>query len=305
MLLYGLAFQNLALIALILGLFFARPAPFGRKLWVVGGASAFVAGVLLLGVWVYPPPLGAAIYLTLFVAACIRWLRQPAPENAASRASLFAAAGLATLGAAMIWQGVTGRIAPDEPYLSLASPLPEGAGYCVLSGGASVGLNLHYVVSASTAADFEKHSVDLIATNAQGFRTKPGLSHHPKPLSPEYYAVFGTPVTAPCTGQVVETENDKPDVLAGHKYRSRDGANFVLLRCEGREVLMAHFKQGSVRVSEGDTVAAGSVLGLVGNSGNTEEPHLHIHAQEESTDGRLVPVPIRFEGRYLARGDCL
>ena len=50
----------------------------------------------------------------------------------------------------------------------------------------------------------------------------------------------------------------------------------------------------------------GDVLGLVGNSGNTGEPHLHVHAQRPgSAIARLSgePVPIRLGGRYLVRND--
>ena len=50
----------------------------------------------------------------------------------------------------------------------------------------------------------------------------------------------------------------------------------------------------------------GHVLGRVGNSGNTGEPHLHVHAQRPgSTIAPLSgePVPIRLGGRYLVRND--
>lgn len=39
---------------------------------------------------------------------------------------------------------------------------------------------------------------------------------------------------------------------------------------------LCHMRAGSLRVREGDTVAAGQVLGLVGLSGRTEFPHVHI-----------------------------
>jgi hypothetical protein len=43
-------------------------------------------------------------------------------------------------------------------------------------------------------------------------------------------------------------------------------------------------------------VTAGTPLARVGNSGNTTEPHLHIHA-----DRAWVAVPARFDGRWLVR----
>ena len=49
-------------------------------------------------------------------------------------------------------------------------------------------------------------------------------------------------------------------------------------------------------------------LGEVGNSGNTDEPHLHVHAQRP---GRIWdvfigdPLLVTFNGRYLIRNDRL
>ena len=38
----------------------------------------------------------------------------------------------------------------------------------------------------------------------------------------------------------------------------------------------AHLQPGSLRVKVGDKVKRGQVLGLLGNSGNSTEPHLHF-----------------------------
>ena len=47
-------------------------------------------------------------------------------------------------------------------------------------------------------------------------------------------------------------------------------------------------------------------LGEVGNSGNSDEPHLHVHAQRPGRPWDLFtadPLPVRFDGRYLVRND--
>ncbi|WP_210183628.1 peptidoglycan DD-metalloendopeptidase family protein [Microvirga guangxiensis] len=81
-----------------------------------------------------------------------------------------------------------------------------------------------------------------------------------------------------------------------------------ILRCGGFVVLLAHMRAGSVRLKPGDDIKTGDEIGAVGNSGNTGEPHLHIHAQRPgpadaplSGDG----VPIRFGGRFTARNDVV
>jgi hypothetical protein len=61
-------------------------------------------------------------------------------------------------------------------------------------------------------------------------------------------------------------------------------------------------------VRPGDSITAGTVLGSVGNSGKTGEPHLHVHAQRPSATPAFLggdPLPIRFDGRFLARNDWL
>lgn len=56
------------------------------------------------------------------------------------------------------------------------------------------------------------------------------------------------------------------------------GGNHVILDIgNGFYAFYAHLQPGSLRVSLGEKVHRGQVLGLVGNSGNSTEPHLHFH----------------------------
>ena len=57
---------------------------------------------------------------------------------------------------------------------------------------------------------------------------------------------------------------------------------------------MAHMMQGSMVVAPGEMVSVGQVLGKVGNSGNTLEPHLHIGASKGEN-----AIALRFNGRFL------
>lgn len=63
---------------------------------------------------------------------------------------------------------------------------------------------------------------------------------------------------------------------------------------------MAHFKRYSLKVLDGQSVKAGDVIGLIGNSGNSSEPHLHYHLQTADGDG--LPTPFT---NYIANGELI
>ena len=58
--------------------------------------------------------------------------------------------------------------------------------------------------------------------------------------------------------------------------------------------------QGSVAVDGGSVINQGVPIGEVGNSGNTSEPHLHIHAIQNGSG-----IPITFNGRFLVRNSLI
>lgn len=86
--------------------------------------------------------------------------------------------------------------------------------------------------------------------------------------------------------------------------REHMAGNHVILRCAGVDVLLGHLRPGSIGVSVGDRLQTGAVIAEVGNTGNSEEPHLHVHAQTPGTTEAPMagePLPVRFDGRYLVR----
>lgn len=78
-----------------------------------------------------------------------------------------------------------------------------------------------------------------------------------------------------------------------------DGNHVILDLGDGRYVLYAHFIPGSIRVAEGDRVKRGDVLGLVGNSGNTLVPHLHLHVMSAPSGLASNGLPYVFDGYEL------
>ena len=104
----------------------------------------------------------------------------------------------------------------------------------------------------------------------------------------------GKEVLVVADGAVVGTRNDLPEQTpgtypAGIPIDEADG-NFVVLDVgNGFYVNYAHMQPGSVRPKLGDKVKRGDVIGLVGNTGNSVAPHMHLHVM----DG---PSPLASQG---------
>ena len=99
------------------------------------------------------------------------------------------------------------------------------------------------------------------------------------------YGCFGTPVLAPMGGVVALASDGAPDLAIGETLADPAGllGNHVVLKLEtGTHLVIAHLKKGSVRVRTGDVVAESQVLGACGNSGNSSEPHIHLHHQRQN-----------------------
>ena len=104
------------------------------------------------------------------------------------------------------------------------------------------------------------------------------------------YGCYGTAVVAPVSARVHMASDGAPDHTPGQPNDLRNPTgNTVVLRLEtGTYLLIAHLKNGSVRVETGDEVEEGDPIGACGNSGNTSEPHIHIHHQRQ--DPRIYPL---------------
>lgn len=170
------------------------------------------------------------------------------------------------------------------------SPPLAGGHFVVGQGGNSTALNYH------NAYPPQRFALDILELDAFGRRAD-GL----EPGALEAYFIYGAAVVAPCAGEVIAAVNDSPEMAIGDTNRDAPSGNHVIIRCKGVDITLAHMQPGTVAVAAGDTVTAGQRLGTVGNSGNTSEPHLHIHAVPEGTGDGAPGVPLTFDGRFLVR----
>jgi murein DD-endopeptidase MepM/ murein hydrolase activator NlpD len=108
------------------------------------------------------------------------------------------------------------------------------------------------------------------------------------------YEAFGQDVLAPADGSVVEVLDGSPDLAPGDHDPYVITGNMVVLDCGNSEfTYLCHFKRGSIVAKVGDKVVRGQKLGLCGNSGNTSEPHIHMHVQNGGVlhHGEGLPCP--------------
>ncbi len=99
-------------------------------------------------------------------------------------------------------------------------------------------------------------------------------------LARNYYG-FGKEIHAVAGGTVVDTLDGLPDLetiySAPPATLATAAGNYVIVDIGNKKyACYAHMVNGSIRVKTGDVVKEGQVLGLMGNSGNSDIPHLHF-----------------------------
>ena len=301
-----LVLQLLVPLALVGWLAFRRPV--SRIGWAVRAslAGSYLAAVALAGLWLFLPPYLPLLFVALYVAALLHSRRGGRPANrwpVGSRAWVAAAAmaALSVFSIVIVGRALSARQLPGGPVVDLTFPLQNGT-YYVVNGGSDNLLNAHLATldgERFRAYRGQSHGVDLVKVGAWALRAR-GLA----PANPADYAIFGEPVHAPCSGSVVQAVDGLVDLEPPRADREHMAGNHVVIACDDIWVLLAHFQNGSVSVVPGDTVATGEQVGRVGNTGNSDEPHLHIHAQRPGTKEEALsgdPLPIRLNGRYLVR----
>jgi len=149
--------------------------------------------------------------------------------------------------------------------------LPFNGRWFVMQGGDTPNVNQHMTVEAQAfGVDFAKVGGASQRQLALGTPTKV-----------EDFFSWGEPVLAPADGTVVSVVNDRPDNPLGTKDAEHPAGNCLVIRvAEERFVYLAHMQRGSVSVKVGDTVKRSQRLGLCGNSGNSDFPHIHLHVQD-------------------------
>ncbi len=106
----------------------------------------------------------------------------------------------------------------------------------------------------------------------------------------------GVAVVAAAGGRVLGIRDGMEDVnvkkIGGPEaLKGKDCGNGVLIKhARGWSSQYCHMRKGSIAVAKGDAVTTGQRLGLVGLSGRTEFPHIHITVRK---NGKVVDPFVR------------
>ena len=77
------------------------------------------------------------------------------------------------------------------------------------------------------------------------------------------------------------------------------GNHVIVQHDDGTYAAYGHLRRGSVRVAPGQRVTTGQVLGAVGNTGNTTEPHLHVQLMDHPKPTAAAGVPFGWPDAQL------
>jgi hypothetical protein len=189
---------------------------------------------------------------------------------------------------------------PREPIV-LSPPL-RGSGW-VNANGCCRNLGPHRGAFNPINGQFwqsESFAIDFVDTDGKG------VGHTGDGSQVDQYFYYGADILAAKGGKVVEVVTDQPDQIPnqdpkGTTIKTAAGNHVIIEMSKDRYALYAHMKPHSVTVKVGDLVTDGQKLGLLGNSGNTDGPHLHFQVMDRPSVLKANGVPFVFD-RFLLSG---
>lgn len=125
-------------------------------------------------------------------------------------------------------------------------------------------------------------------------------------LEAQDFEGFGQPILAPANGLVVKAVDGVADLTrvgelpTNLDYYLEDldralGNHVIIDHANGVWSCLAHLKNGSVQVKEGQEVGTSDRLGELGNSGFSSGPHVHLHFMNGPDILSASPLPIELD----------
>ena len=186
----------------------------------------------------------------------------------------------------------------------IGPPLRGGPWLTANGPNARSGHRRALIPTGGTATIAQRFAIDYVKLNDSN------TTHAGDALVNDNYLAEGVDALAVAPGRVVAVKDSIPENVPGVNSRAVPitletvGGNHVIIDIGGGYyAFYAHLRPGSIRVREGQRVKRGDVVGLVGNSGNSTEPHLHFHISDGDSPLGSEGVPYRLDSFELV-GHC-
>jgi murein DD-endopeptidase MepM/ murein hydrolase activator NlpD len=186
--------------------------------------------------------------------------------------------------------GTVAVLADGPP--SLGAPL-KGSGWAAGNGPDNTSGHRRALIPVDGRAVIaQRFAIDWVKRGRDG-RTFTG-----KQDDNRSYHAYGSELLAVADGEIAAVHDGIPENVPGPASRAVPitletvAGNYVILKIGSSQyAVYAHLQPGTLRVKTGDRVKRGQVLGLLGNSGNSTEPHLHFHVGDGPTSLTSEGIP--------------
>lgn len=194
-------------------------------------------------------------------------------------------------------EGAVVEVRREDPMV--ISPPLRGEGWMAANGPSNRDGNEHRRAINTVdgkARIAQRFAIDWIqfGKNGQLWSSDPGKNSGWYGYGAEILAVADAVVSAVNDG--VPENNPDTEARAVPITLETIAGDYVILDLGNRRYAMyAHMQPGKIRVKVGDKVRRGDVIGLVGNSGNSDGPHLHFQICDANSPLGSEGLPFVFE----------
>ncbi|MFO9703963.1 peptidoglycan DD-metalloendopeptidase family protein [Legionella pneumophila serogroup 1] len=178
--------------------------------------------------------------------------------------------------------------------LVIANPL-DGKHWMAINGPSNHSIHRRARVAAHGIIYYpERYAIDFMQFGSDGHIYKES------PYKNENYYSYGANVYSVADGEVVAVYDGVPDnTPAGRDYPvtlSNMAGNYVIIEIAKHQyALYAHLIPHSIKVTKGELVRKNQLIAKLGNSGNSDAPHLHFHVIDKPSPLIGQGIPYAFE----------
>ncbi|MBB6250221.1 M23 family metallopeptidase [Nitrospirillum iridis] len=185
------------------------------------------------------------------------------------------------------------------PAVVLSSPL-MGLGWVAFNALSNTSIHRTTLMVVDGQARVpERYAIDFMKLGEDGREFSGDQA------SNDSWAGYGQPILAVADGVIESIRDGLPDNVPGQPAAQKAtldtiAGNQVILHIGGVYVVYAHLIPGSIAVRPGQAVRRGQVLGRLGNSGQSDAPHLHLQVGDQGHVAAADGLPFVFDAFTLA-----